>query len=296
MPINNKNNINNNVCVYILKLKNNKYYIGKSENVLHRIDDHKRSKGCKWTSLHKYLSVEKIIPNCDSYDEDKYTKLYMSEYGIDNVRGGSYTQIELTDQVKEQLLKELSVINNRYHFYKITVPLADRINDFNDHNLYVVKLKDNQYYIGLDNSELNTSQQILVNDLVSVYEPESIEKIIPKCNQFDVDKYTKMYMSKYGIENVRGGAYLHLNMLDSTIKFVQHEISSVNDLCYKCNSARHFAQKCRSKKTTQLKKIDLKNRKCNYCRKYGHWANNCYTKLNRTLSKLEQDYSKEIYA
>ena len=38
-----------------------------------------------------------IIPDCDVYDEDKYTIKYMEKYGINNVRGGSFCQIRLSD-------------------------------------------------------------------------------------------------------------------------------------------------------------------------------------------------------
>ena len=53
-----------------------------------------------------------IIPNCDDYDEDKITKKYMSLYGIKNVRGGSYTKINLEEWQIKTLEHEIKGSND----------------------------------------------------------------------------------------------------------------------------------------------------------------------------------------
>ena len=93
--------------IYILKLKECKYYIGKSNNVLNRFQQHINGNGSSWTRKYKPISIEKTIENVSSFEEDKITKEYMYKYGIDNVRGGSYIEIELTDLQKETLCKEI---------------------------------------------------------------------------------------------------------------------------------------------------------------------------------------------
>ena len=42
---------------------------------------------------YKPIEIVEIIPNCDNYDEDKYTKIYMDKYGVDKVHEGSYCTI-----------------------------------------------------------------------------------------------------------------------------------------------------------------------------------------------------------
>lgn len=91
------------VYIYVLQLENNKWYIGKTTNPNQRIDSHFTSNGSTWTKLHRPIRLHHLIPDCDDYDEDKYTKIYMDKYGIDNVRGGSYVQINLDDSLIDNL-------------------------------------------------------------------------------------------------------------------------------------------------------------------------------------------------
>jgi hypothetical protein len=101
------------VYIYVLKLQNNKYYVGKTNNPQFRLENHFNSQGAEWTRLHKPVSLEALISNCDDYDEDKYTRMYMDKYGVDNVRGGSYTQVNLDKGSKEQLTRMSNGTNNR---------------------------------------------------------------------------------------------------------------------------------------------------------------------------------------
>jgi hypothetical protein len=83
------------VFIYALKLSQGKYYVGKTTNPSFRLDNHFNSNGSAWTMKYKPIKLLELIPNCDHYDEDKYTRKYMDKYGIDNVRGGSFVSIEL---------------------------------------------------------------------------------------------------------------------------------------------------------------------------------------------------------
>ena len=83
------------VFIYTLKLIQGKYYVGKTNNPSFRLDNHFNSNGSAWTIKYKPIELLELIPNCDDYDEDKYTRKYMDTYGIDNVRGGSFVSIEL---------------------------------------------------------------------------------------------------------------------------------------------------------------------------------------------------------
>lgn len=95
------------VFIYALLLHSNKYYIGKTNNPNFRIENHFSSNGSEWTTKYKPITVIELIPNCDDYDEDKYTKIYMDKYGIDNVRGGSFVSVKL-EQSTINILKHMN--------------------------------------------------------------------------------------------------------------------------------------------------------------------------------------------
>lgn len=93
--------------IYILRLEQGKYYVGKSEDVPHRYQQHLNGSGSAWTRKYKPLSLVKTIENASPFDEDKITKEYMSKYGIENVRGGSYVEIELRAFQRDALNMEI---------------------------------------------------------------------------------------------------------------------------------------------------------------------------------------------
>ena len=61
------------------------------------MDAHFNGRGSEWTQRYKPISEVDRLSGCDPFDEDKYTLQYMLKYGITNVRGGSYSQIELDE-------------------------------------------------------------------------------------------------------------------------------------------------------------------------------------------------------
>ena len=101
------------VYIYVLKLERGKYYVGKTNQPNFRIKSHFNSKGSEWTKTYWPIGVEELIPNCDNYDEDKYTKIYMDKYGIDNVRGGSFTKLKLSNETKKTLRQMSNGTNDK---------------------------------------------------------------------------------------------------------------------------------------------------------------------------------------
>lgn len=94
--------------IYVLKCDRDKYYIGKTSNLNLRIQEHFSDKGgSAWTSVHHPISMVETIECKSPSDEDRITKEYMKKYGIENVRGGSYTSVVLPEHEIMVLEKEI---------------------------------------------------------------------------------------------------------------------------------------------------------------------------------------------
>jgi predicted GIY-YIG superfamily endonuclease len=80
--------------VYTLNLKGGKKYVGMSENVDKRIDQHFAGKGAQWTKKHAPVSVANVIEVSDRNKairlENKITERLMKTHGVNKVRGGAY--------------------------------------------------------------------------------------------------------------------------------------------------------------------------------------------------------------
>ena len=78
--------------LYILKLCNDKYYVGITSSLKSRIKNHFGPMGTSWTKKHRPIEVVETITPADKELEKQKTIEYMIKYGFQNVRGAGWTQ------------------------------------------------------------------------------------------------------------------------------------------------------------------------------------------------------------
>lgn len=123
------------VFIYILLCLGDKYYIGYTNTPNFSIENHDFN---EWTRTYKPVEIIEIFDNCDRYDEDKYTIKYMDKYGIDNVRGGSWKDFNLSLHDRNTLNKIIQdkkeFRNNNQYSYSYNNPSYNFPNNHQTNN------------------------------------------------------------------------------------------------------------------------------------------------------------------
>ena len=87
---------------YVLRLECDKYYVGISSNINKRIGEHMTGNGSKWTKRYKLIEIISIevVPSIYYIWENNKTLELMLEFGWKNVRGGSWTKVDMKSPPK----------------------------------------------------------------------------------------------------------------------------------------------------------------------------------------------------
>ena len=80
-----------------------------------------------------------------------------------------------------------------------------------------------------------------------LYKPLEILEVYQTNDNFDEDKYTIKMMSKFGIDNVRGGSFVNEKLTNEQIDIIKKMINNGIDGCFKCGSKDHYINQCSHK-------------------------------------------------
>lgn len=198
--------------VYILKLIHNKYYVGRTEFIIKRILNHFKLTGSYWTKKYDPISVINIVDNCDKYDEDKYTIQMMDKYGINNVRGGTFSNTKLSCNQIQTIIKMINNANDRcfvcFEDHFVTRCRFKYINFDNTLNKFLCKL-----IISLSDYDIGDNK-IHMND--AIYCLHKIEPIL--LDGIDINTLCK----KLNIQNHNG--YINYFILSFKLCFIIHQV------------------------------------------------------------------------
>jgi predicted GIY-YIG superfamily endonuclease len=115
------------------------------------------------------------------------------------------------------------------------------------------------------------------------YRPLYIIEIRPSVSMFDEDNVTKEYMLRYGIDNVRGGSYVQINLDETTYCDLRKQIWMAQGKCIRCGRDGHFATKCKLKTFVDGGYIGG----CSRCGRSGHTRTKCHLKSHINGTMLE---------
>ncbi len=169
--------------IYVIECEENNYYIGKTTNEVDvRFSQHKNNQNCAFTTKYKPIKIVETFKSKDPLDEDKMTKKYMMKFGIDHVRGGSYTKLELEDWMIKSLEHEFTSAKDmcyncseKGHFAK-ECPLNKKLNI----QKYLENFKNlEEIESAIDSLEKVYEQIIILNHQIKI------------TNQFDMKKYNQ---------------------------------------------------------------------------------------------------------
>ena len=227
------------VYIYVLKLQTNKYYVGKTENPDIRLNSHVSGSGSAWTKKYKPIKIIEMFEG-DKYDEDKYVHKYMDKYGIDNVRGGSYSKMKLTTIQKAAAQHINKSCNDRC--FK-----CNRKGHFAS-NCYYNKSKE---LLNLSKDYESADEVDIYSDSEEESEEESEDDNLEE-GLYDCDDEIRLfyngewYVESYSNPGHRNGTIYISDYGPNNWKPLKN--NTTNKKCYRCGRNGHYSSKCYAKK------------------------------------------------
>lgn len=238
------NNATKPKSVYVLQLEGGKYYVGRSVNPKKRFAEHLNGQGSAWTSQYTPIRLLQTTPSTSPFDENKVTKEFMAKYGVENVRGGSYSSVELDDIQQIALEREMRAAEDacmrcgrKGHFVKDCYAATD----------------------------------------VSGERLESADKIERGQNDGDEDSDDDACYRCGRSGHFASQCYAKTIVSSSSSPATREK--EVVATCYRCGRTGHYSSKCYAK--TIVVSDDREEERtdtCYRCGRTGHYASDCYAK------------------
>jgi len=119
--------------IYVLRLIEDRYYVGRTGNILRRIEEHFTLGGSIYTKQFKPIKVIEVTEELTPEDERIKTIEIMEKYGWEKVRGACWCSLKI---------KKPNFEKNKKAKKKIIKPLVPEENDENIKLLYCIENKN----------------------------------------------------------------------------------------------------------------------------------------------------------
>ena len=209
------------IKIYVLKLEDNKYYVGQSTDTENRLKYHLKGKlGSEWTKKYKPLEeIEKIETNFTEvteamFLENSITIHYMKKFGWKNVRGGDYCTLD------EERLRFL--LCNNSDLGNEIIPILNKSNyNLNMYGVFIftLKLQRGNYFIGkTKNLKIGVLKEFngKGNEWCSMHKPVELTSVI-NVSKYPEEEQNRLLnnqvvklMSEENWSKIRGGDYFRV--------------------------------------------------------------------------------------
>jgi hypothetical protein len=219
--------------IYVLKLSSDKIYVGiTTKNTIDRFAEHCSGTGSEWTKLYKPIEIINSFSTNNRFDEDRTTFIYMKLYGINNVRGGSFTSVVLNEEEIRFIVHVFSVLDQfDLQAYLKGIKYLVTIYLYSSSNYFLVSIDQNIKPAECNDYKCDiTHNHILLDDLYIAIS----------------------YVNKYGYDKVHSVYNINKNIL---IKMAH----SLDNSCFKCGSTLHYVYECPHNNTCRLEKSKTNN-------------------------------------
>ena len=177
--------------------------------------------------------------------------------------------------------------------------------------IYALKLEQGKYYIGKTNSpqfRLENHFHSNGSEWTKIYKPLKLLELHSNCDDYDEDKLTRRYMDKYGINNVRGGSFVSIQLEPHVMETLKQMSLGTSNKCFVCGKGGHFMKDCEETADEEYEvwvcescgEEFMERHQCEYHEKYchptskklaiydsddnccfrcgrkGHWSSSCY--------------------
>jgi predicted GIY-YIG superfamily endonuclease len=94
--------------VFLFELEHGKFYAGASSDPVKAFEECREGLGPAWTRIHRPLHIREVVGVARVDSLDQHVRRWMLQYGVENVRGGSWSGVRLTDKDRQVLCGELT--------------------------------------------------------------------------------------------------------------------------------------------------------------------------------------------